>query len=245
MNTRMQFLEHELALNEREQQKKSSVQTSIPTPDSAASPAASEQIVKLEHKVHELEAMVNGLTEELLDLKTITRKLSATIEKLGGNQQQTVSQVPQRTAVRRPVPEQPKADTPSPAAVRPAPQAPTPAQTQEKRSFSAPGTPMPPRERQEYAHVQQPSSHSYAVMPEAKPAPAEVPAEAEAPLKPGEYEFVMQPDGTILKRPKKTQGSVIIAGTGYGKGHLSRSSAIRAESDAVIEAVEDDTVEIK
>ena len=105
---------------------------------------------------------------------------------------------------------------------------------------------MPPREMPQAAAAPQPSR--IRAQPAAAPAPAPAaaePAEDSVPLKQGEYEFVMQPDGTILKRPKKTQGSVIIAGTGYGKGHLSRSSAIRAESDAVIEAEEDDTVEIK
>ena len=61
-------------------------------------------------------------------------------------------------------------------------------------------------------------------------------------LKAGEFEYVMQPDGTIQKRKKTTDHNVIIAGTGYNPGHTSRSMAIRADSDAVIEAVEDDTV---
>ena len=78
------------------------------------------------------------------------------------------------------------------------------------------------------------------------PAPEPVPApEPEVPveqLKAGEFEYVMQPDGTIQKRKKTTDHNVIIAGTGYNPGHTSRSMAIRADSDAVIEAVEDDTV---
>ena len=230
MNTRMQFLEHELALNEREQQKKSPVQApaSVNIP-AAPAPANSDRISNLEHKVHELEALVKGLTEELLDLKTITRKLASVVEKSGGN---SPSPAPSRAAVRRPLPEQPREfAAPAPAVGRAVPQ--PAAQPAEKRTFSAPGAHMPPRE-----------------MPPAAAAPQQSrihaqPAEDSVPLKQGEYEFVMQPDGTILKRPKKTQGSVIIAGTGYGKGRLSRSSAIRAESDAVIEAEEDDTVEIK
>lgn len=247
MNTRMQFLEHELALNERAQQKKSSAQASSPVSGSAEAPASSDQMVKLEHKVLELEAMIRGLTEEMLDLKTVTRKLASALEKQGGNQQQGAAQVPPRTAVRRPVPEQPAEEIPSPAVGRPGLQQPPAAGAAsvrpEKRSFSAPGAQIPQHER-EWVSRETPAP-GYQPVPEAKPAPAEVPAEETAPLKPGEFEFVMQPDGTILKRPKKTQGNVIIAGTGYGKGHLSRSSAIRAESDAVIEAVEDDTVEIK
>lgn len=243
MNTRMQFLEHELALNERERQKKSSVQSSFPASDPLVSPVSADQVVKLEHKVNELEALVNGLTEELLDLKTITRKLSATIEKLGGTQQ-APSQSPTRTAIRRPLPEQPRESIPSPAVSHQRVQEPSPAQMTEKRSFSVPGAQIPPRERPERPAPVPTPVRSYAEMPAPAPEPAKEPEE-DAPLKAGEYEFVMQPDGTILKRPKKTQGSVIIAGTGYGKGHLSRSSAIRAESNAVIEAEEDDSVEIK
>ena len=243
MNTRMQFLEHELALNEREQQKKSPVQApasvNIPT---APAPANSDRISNLEHKVHELEALVKGLTEELLDLKTITRKLASVVEKSGGN---SPSPAPSRAAVRRPLPEQPREfAAPAPAVGRAVPQ--PAAQPAEKRTFSAPGAHMPPREMPQAAAAPQPSR--IRAQPAAAPAPAPAaaePAEDSVPLKQGEYEFVMQPDGTILKRPKKTQGSVIIAGTGYGKGRLSRSSAIRAESDAVIEAEEDDTVEIK
>lgn len=229
MNTRMQFLEHELALNERSQQQKAAAQEAA----AQTSAANSEDYLRLEHKVRELEAMVNGITEELLDLKTITRKLASIIEKLGSAGPAPAA--PQRSAVRRPVPDSSNENVPSSPVVRTAIQAQLPTRAPPE----VPANPAPVQPK-----------------PQASPAPAPVqpqktresplPAEETetAPAKAGEYEYVMQPDGTILKRPKKTSGNVIIAGTGFGKGRISRSSAIRAESSAVIEADEDDTVEI-
>lgn len=231
MNTRMQFLEHELALNERSQQQKAAAQEAA----AQTSAANSEDYLRLEHKVRELEAMVNGITEELLDLKTITRKLASIIEKLGSAGPAPAA--PQRSAVRRPVPDSSNENVPSSPVVRAAIQAQLP-------------TRAPPEVPANPALVHP--------TPQAAPAPVPAPVQPQktresplpaeetetAPAKAGEYEYVMQPDGTILKRPKKTSGNVIIAGTGFGKGRISRSSAIRAESSAVIEADEDDTVEI-
>ena len=78
MNTRMKFLEHELAEQEREQLRKAEMK------EQPAAAAVPDNTLVLERKVRELEALINGLTEELLDLKSVTRKLSAQIEKLGG-----------------------------------------------------------------------------------------------------------------------------------------------------------------
>ena len=60
MDTRMKFLEHELAEQEREMNIKHEAGA-----EAAASPAKSENTDVLERKVRELEAMVKGLTEEL------------------------------------------------------------------------------------------------------------------------------------------------------------------------------------
>ncbi|HJJ55057.1 MAG TPA: hypothetical protein O0X50_03120, partial [Methanocorpusculum sp.] len=114
-----------------------------------------------------------------------------------------------------------------------------PTQGGEKRTISAPVA-------QRTASQQPVPEQKPVVAPsQAAPAPvAENPVPEEAGS--GQFEYVMQPDGTILKR-QKTKGvkNVIIAGTGFGKGTVSRSSAIRAESSAVIEADEvEETVEL-
>ena len=71
------------------------------------------------------------------------------------------------------------------------------------------------------------------------PTPAPEPVRASAPvipdvpvenLKPGEFEYVMQQDGTIQKRKKTTDHNVIIAGTGYNPSRTSHSFSIRASS---------------
>ena len=231
MNTRMQFLEHELALNERSQQQKAAAQEAA----AQMSAANSEDYLRLEHKVRELEAMVNGITEELLDLKTITRKLASIIEKLGSAG--PAPSAPSRSAVRRPMPETSGENIPSPAVGRAAIQAQLPTR-------APPEVPAAPSPAQS---VPQQAAPAPAPVQPQKASESALPADdaEQTSAKSGEFEYVMQPDGTILKRPKKTSGNVIIAGTGFGKGRISRSSAIRAESSAVIEADEDDTVEIQ
>jgi len=217
MDTRMKFLEHELAEQERGLANKQEVAPVVPD--------KSEDIEELERKVHELEAMVKGLTEEMLDLKSVTRKINAQIEKLGGT---SVKSHPEtsRFSVRRsevtaepiPEPEPVQVREPvsriMPSARRPVAETPTP---RAGRTISSP------------SHVPEPSPASIPV--------EEVPVEK---LRPGEYEYIMQPDGTILKQRKVTSRHVIIAGTGYNPGHNSQSSSIRADSSAVIEASEED-----
>ncbi len=206
MDTRMQFLEHELAVEGREQQRKSS-STKIPVVSSAT---ASPQITRLEHRINALEALVSGLTDEILDLKTVTRKLTNLLDKLG-----SAAPAAPHAGIRRPQVE-PKKDAaaPDPTVVRMCVQAQIPPDgTPEKRVICS--------------SVSQPA------------AATESPAASQ-------FEYVMQPDGTILKR-QKTKGveNVIIAGTGFGKGRLSHSSAIRAKSSSVIEADEvKETVEL-
>lgn len=228
MNTRMKFLEHELAEQEREQLRKAE-QKEQPVP--AAVP---DNTLTLERKVRELEALVNGLTEELLDLKSVTRRLSAQIEKLGGAPVKSHPENIVRGGIRKPEAEPSPAGRGIQAAAREAPavpQAPAAVRQPIRRPVSAPAPQAVPERR-----ISSP-------VPEPAPAPAPVEENVEH-LKAGEYEFVMQPDGTILKRRKTKAQNVIVAGTGYGPGRTSRSSAIRADSHAVIEADEDDTLDL-
>lgn len=222
----MKFLEHELAEQEREQLRKAE-QKEQPAP--AAVP---DNTLALERKVRELEALVNGLTEELLDLKSVTRRLSAQIEKLGGAPVKSHPETIIRGGIRKPEAEPVPAGRGIQAAAREAPavpQAPAAARQPIRRPVSAPAQQAVPERR-----ISSP-------VPEPTPAPVEENVEQ---LKAGEYEFVMQPDGTILKRRKTKAQNVIVAGTGYGPGRTSRSSAIRADSHAVIEADEDDTLDL-
>jgi len=183
--------------------------------------------------------MVNGLTDEVLDLKTITRKLSDLLEKLGGAA--PVPPAPPRAGIRRPSVEPPKDEIPSPSVGRIGLQAQLPTEGAEKRTISSP---VPQRELPQRGVPQQ-SPEQKPVEAVQTPASATNPEESEGAGR-GQFEYVMQPDGTILKRQKsKGVKNVIIAGTGFGKGSISRSSAIRAESDAVIEADEvEETVEL-
>lgn len=239
----MKFLEHELAAQERDLAAKQE-KSAAPAAESADIPQASED---LELRVRELEAMVKGLTSEMLDLKSVCRRLSTQIEKLGGAPVKSHPENASRFGVRRPSPE-----AESPAA---------PAETPISRGSAARGR-IQPAVPETPARQEVPAARRGSVRP-AAPSQAEEPprrvintpvpepqkpVEEEIPpenLGPGEYEYVMQPDGSIQKRRKTHSGNVIIAGTGFNPGHASRSSAIRADSNAVIEAEEDDTVEIK
>lgn len=227
MNTRMKFLEHELAEQEREQLRKAE-QKEQPVP--AAVP---DNTLALERKVRELEALVNGLTEELLDLKSVTRRLSAQIEKLGGAPVKSHPENIVRGGIRKPEAEPEVHERRGiQAAVREAPAVP-----------QAHAAVRHPIRRPAAAPQAVPERRISSPVPEPVPAPAPVEENVEH-LKAGEYEFVMQPDGTILKRRKTKAQNVIVAGTGDGPGRTSRSSAIRADSHAVIEADEDDTLDL-
>ncbi|HJJ44115.1 MAG TPA: hypothetical protein O0X66_07960 [Methanocorpusculum sp.] len=221
----MKFLEHELAEQERGLAGKQEPAQIVAE--------KSENTVELERKIRELEILIKGLTEELLDLKSVTRKLSSQMEKLGGDPIKSHPETSRFGVRRSEVTAEPIAE-------------PTSSRSTEQLGsrITSPGrrpaveTPAPRMSR-----------------PTATPAPAPEPVRAPAPikpdvpvenLKPGEYEYVMQQDGTIQKRKKTTDHTVIIAGTGYNPSRASHSMAIRAESSSVIEAVDDDdTVEIK
>ena len=221
----MQFLEHELAEQEREHQRKTeSAEISVPQ--------APENIKAIENKLKELDALVNGLRDQFLDLSSQVRKLTSIMEKLGGAPAPLRGSIesPVRSAVRRPE------VTAEIAAEDIAGQRPQPMR-------SAIQAQLPTQEIRRSNHMveEQPVHRQIS-----SPVPPKVESTPEPEtLGPGDYEFVMQPDGTIQKRRKtEKKESVIIAGTGFGQGRHSRSSAIRADSSAVIEADEDDTLDL-
>ena len=73
-DARIRFLERELAEREKEME-------TMKEPEQPAAPAVDdERLRELERKVRELEALVKGLTEEVLDLKSVTMKLSREAE---------------------------------------------------------------------------------------------------------------------------------------------------------------------
>jgi len=240
MDTRMKFLEHELAEQEREMNIKHEVGV-----ESVAAIIKPENTDALERKVRELEAMVKGLTEEMLDLKSVTRKLAMQLEEMRGGQ-------PRVHAESRFGQKKPESSSETGRTVQAAPQRSVPVRAVPSRHPVADAedesvrAPVPRVVPQRAAHLATPVRAGTSRHAISSPAPEPVPVpEPEVPveqLKAGEFEYVMQPDGTIQKRKKTTDHSVIIAGTGYNPGHTSRSMAIRADSDAVIEAAEDDTV---
>jgi hypothetical protein len=227
MDTRMKFLEHELAEQEREMIIRH--ETSV---DSASSPVKSENTDILERKIRELEAIVKGLTEEMLDLKSVTRKLAMQLEGMHDDQPRNRAEsnffqkksefaldtkfhaqdVSQRQTSARAIPGRHPVRDIEDGLVYTTPRA-------------VPATPM-----------RAGTPHHTISSPTPEP---EVPVEQ---LKVGEFEYVMQSDGTIQKRKKTTDHSVIIAGTGYNPGRTSHSMAIRTDSDAVIEVDEDDVI---
>jgi len=223
MDTRMKFLEHELAEQERGLAgKQETAQTVV---------EKSENTQELEHKIRDLEIMVKGLTEELLDLKSVTRKLGAQVEKLGGTPIKSHPEASRFGVRRGEVVAEPIAE---PAPSRPA-ESPSRIAPPVRRSVTE--TPAPRMSRPTPSPI-----------PTPEPARASAPVTPDVPvenLKPGEFEYVMQQDGTIQKRKKTTDHNVIIAGTGYNPSRSSHSLSIRADSSAVIEADDNDTVEIK
>ncbi|WP_214019828.1 hypothetical protein [Methanoculleus sp.] len=73
-DARIRFLERELAEREKEMETmKEREQPPVPE-------AGDERLRGLERKVRELEALVKGLTEEILDVKSVAMKLSRDVE---------------------------------------------------------------------------------------------------------------------------------------------------------------------
>ncbi|MDE2533815.1 MAG: hypothetical protein O0X57_01900 [Methanocorpusculum sp.] len=240
MDTRMKFLEHELAEQEREMNIKHEAGT-----DAGAAPVKSENTDALERKVRELEAMVKGLTEEMLDLKSVTRKLAMQLEEMRGGQSRVHAESRFGQKKPEPAPEtgRPAAGIPPRGApVRAAPGRRPIADIDEEPVRAPAPRAAAPRAAQPVTPVRAGTSRHAISSPAPEPVPVPEPEVPVEQLKAGEFEYVMQPDGTIQKRKKTTDHSVIIAGTGYNPGHTSRSMAIRADSEAVIEAAEDDTV---
>ncbi|MDR3101950.1 MAG: hypothetical protein LBU24_01745 [Methanocalculaceae archaeon] len=220
----MKFLEHELAAQEREMNLKHDTGA-----ETTATPVKTENTDVLARRFRELEAMVKGLTEEILDLKSVTRKLSQQLEdmRVGQSKIHAESRFCQKKS--EVTPEQAGNSSPAVTSHQVLP-----------RAFTS-GRPIaePDKELRGTAPRTGTSRHAVSVpAPELTPAPeSDVPIDQ---LKAGEFEYVMQPDGTIQKRRKTSDHSVIIAGTGYNPGHVSCSAAIRTDSDTVIEASDDD-----
>src|SRR5665647_526048 len=79
-DAKIKYLEHELEEKERVLEQMREVdRTPTPTPI-----AGDARIGALERRVRELEAVVKGLTEEVLDLKALTLKLTKTAERHEG-----------------------------------------------------------------------------------------------------------------------------------------------------------------
>jgi len=76
MDARMKFLEHELEEKERELKMVKREEEPVHT----VAVDEDDRIAALERKVHELEALLKGVTEEMLDLKSVTRKLTRNLE---------------------------------------------------------------------------------------------------------------------------------------------------------------------
>lgn len=210
MDPRMKFLDHELSEQERELTRKHNAGT-----ESTSNTMKFESHEVLALKVRELEAMVKGLTDEMLDLKSITRKLSMQFEEICDRQSRIFieSRANQKLSEENPVPKH--------LSSMPSPRSASMSDEQSKNAACA-----------ELSSLATSASDSDCCF--------DTPIEQ---LKSGEFEYLMQPDGTILKRKKTKEHDVIIAGTGYNPDHTSRSMAIRADSDAVIEASEIDAVE--
>jgi len=72
----MKFLEHELEEKERELKMVKREEEPVHT----ATADEDERIAALERKVRELDALLKGVTAEMLDLKSVTRKLARNLE---------------------------------------------------------------------------------------------------------------------------------------------------------------------
>jgi len=154
-DARIHFLERELAEREKEMEMmKEREQLPVAGVDE-------ERLRELERKVRELDALLKGLTEEVLDVKTVAMKLAKEMDE---------------RRERRPM---------HPAAARPAQELRAEPRTVEPRSQARPA-----EKRQ------------------SRPVPQEkVPDE-------GDFEMIMQNDGTLKPEPKRTSSEYIVASAG-------------------------------
>lgn len=74
-DARIRFLERELAEREKEMETMKEYEQPPPVAE-----AGNERLRDLERKVRELEALVKGLTEEILDVKSVAMKLARDVE---------------------------------------------------------------------------------------------------------------------------------------------------------------------
>lgn len=72
-DTKVKFLEHQLEEKEREIVSMRDSEKTFASPED-------ERIYRLEQRLKELEALVKGVTEEMLDLKTVTMRLNRALE---------------------------------------------------------------------------------------------------------------------------------------------------------------------
>ncbi|HOI13590.1 MAG TPA: hypothetical protein PLG75_07015 [Methanoculleus sp.] len=119
-DARIRFLERELAEREKE------VETMKEYVQPPASGAGDERLRDLERKVRELEALVKGLTEEVLDIKSIAMKLSRDAEErrkkpvvAAEKKAETTLQAEPRAAEPRPVRAAEPRSSPRPAEKQP------------------------------------------------------------------------------------------------------------------------------
>jgi len=197
-DARIHFLERELAEREKEMEMmKEREQLPVAGVDE-------ERLRELERKVRELDALVKGLTEEVLDVKTVAMKLAKEMDE---------------RRERRPM---------HPAAARPAQELRAEPRTVEPRSQARPA-----EKRQ------------------SRPVPQEkVPDE-------GDFEMIMQNDGTLKPEPKRTSSEYIVASAGTRdlptkpgkKGGKSSDRKVFVEQrkrpvDDLIQAEEDDTIDL-
>jgi len=198
-DARIRFLERELA--EREKEMETMIETERPT----ESEAEDERVRDLERKVRELEALVKGLTAEVLDLKSVTMNLCRDVEE---------------------------------RKIKPV--------TTEERTAGATVRAEPRVGAEPRARVE----------PRASTRPAET-RPAEPAVEEGELDLIMQNDGTLKPEPRRPS-EYIIASTkfgnapvkGRGRGGKSSDRTLfveqkkKREVDSVIQAEEDDTVDL-
>ncbi|GAA5261678.1 hypothetical protein [Methanocalculus sp.] len=152
MDARMKFLEHELEEKERELKMVKREEEPVHT----ATADEDERITALERKVHELDALLKGVTAEMLDLKSVTRKLTRNLEDQEMRGGDTASEAPLRKEPRsrsRIVPEEEpvrvreRQAPPPPPLATPGPEAEPPVDTSDMELIMQPDGTLRPEKR--------------------------------------------------------------------------------------------------